>query len=70
MFESPKSLTATIYVRFHYKEPEPKVEEGEVQLVDTILNRASDMSPEFREILLKFVEYLSHLGKDNEQSPT
>jgi len=70
MFESPKSLTATVYVRFHYKEPESKVEEGELQLINTVLDQASDMSPDLRELLLKFVEYLSRVGKDNEQNPT
>lgn len=69
MFDSPKSLTATIYVQFHYKEPEGGIEPGEVELVNKILDQASDMSPEQRELLLAFAGYLNQLGK-NEQSST
>lgn len=68
MFESPKSLTATVYVRFHYKQSETKVEASELELVNKILDQASDMSPERRELLLKFADYL--MDKKSEQNPS
>jgi len=71
MIESPKSLTAVVHVKFHYREPEAKPEtEGEVEMLSRILNQASEMSPEMQEILVKFADYLNNLkgrtepGKD------
>lgn len=61
MFNKPQSLTATVYVKFHYKEPESKVEAGEVEKVNIILDKASDMSPELRELLIKFANYLAQI---------
>lgn len=71
MFESPKSLTATVYVRFNYKQSEIKVEASELELINRILDQASDMSPEQRELLLKFADYLTYnMHKKNEQNPS
>ena len=64
-FESPKSLTATVYVRFHYKEREPEpVSPGETEMVHRILDRASELNPEMQEVLLKFADYLKRLGEE------
>lgn len=65
MMESPKSLTAIVHVRFHYKEPETKsVSESELEMLGRILDRASELSPEQQEILAKFAHYLDQLGKE------
>jgi len=70
MFESPKSLTATIHVRFHYKDTETQsVTEGETAMINSILDKASDMPPDLREILIKFADYLKQLGKEEVAEP-
>lgn len=67
MIESPKSLTALVHVRFHYKEPEAKpVGESELELVGRILDRASELSREQQELLLKFAHYLEKLKGEGE----
>lgn len=68
MFE-PKSLTATIYVKFHYKQPEAKVGENEVEMISGILDKASDLSPELQETLIKFMDYLSNLNNQRQAEP-
>lgn len=69
MLEVPKSLTAVIHVRFNYKEPEVKSpSEGETQIMGRILDHASELSAEKQELLVKFANYISHLG-EKEQSP-
>lgn len=66
MFESPKSLTAVIHVRFHYQEPDGKGgSEGGVALMDEILEQTSELPPELQEVVVKFVDFLK--GKDNGQ---
>lgn len=62
--KTPKSLTATIHVQFHYDEEEPKqASESEVELVNKILDRTSELEPDLQEIILKFADYLSSLGE-------
>lgn len=70
MFQAPKSLTATVHVRFHYQEPESgAVDAGEIEMVSKILDQASELSPELRELLVKFANYLNELShKTDEQS--
>jgi len=69
-FEPPKSLTATIYVRFHYKETETQpVTEGETAMINRILDKASELSPDLREILIKFADYLNQQGKEEVAEP-
>ena len=59
MVESPKSLTATIYVRFHYKEPETDpLGQGTTKTIAKILDQATEMDPDLQEILNKFASYL------------
>jgi len=74
--ESPRTLTAVIRVRFNYKEEEEKkkeeasASEGELELINHILEQASQLSPEHQELLAKFAEYLNGLVRGGEeQSP-
>ncbi len=70
MIEGPKSLTAVIHVRFNYKDPEAKSpSEGETQIMGRILDHASELSTEEQELLVKFADYINHLGEKKEQSP-
>lgn len=57
--ESPKSLTAIIHVKFDYKGAEQPISQGEMEILSHILDRAVELSPESREILVKFADYLS-----------
>ncbi len=69
MIRTPKSLTATIHVQFHYDEEEPKAAaESEVELVNKILDRTSELEPDFQELLLKFVDYLNSFERKGGQS--
>lgn len=69
MMESPKSLTAIVHVRFHYKEPETKlVSESELEMLGRILDRASELPPEQQEIMVKFAKYLAELGQKTGES--
>ncbi len=69
IFESPKSLTATVHVRFNYSESaaEP-VTASDIEMLNNILDRASDLSPEHRELLVKFAEYINGLYQKEGQS--
>ncbi len=62
MFQ-PDSLTATVFVKFNYKETEIKAEAGEEEIVNEILKEASDIPPEQRELLSKFASYLNSLAR-------
>lgn len=67
MLESPKSLTATVHVRFHYTEPATKpMSDSQTQMIGKILDQAAEMEPEFQELLLKFTEYLNHQKQKTE----
>lgn len=68
MIVSPKSLTAIVHVKFHYKEPESKlVREDEIEMLGRILDQSSELPIGLQEILVKFVDYLSK--QKDEQSP-
>lgn len=71
MMQSPKSLTATIHVRFDYAEPEAKPEgESKVEMINSILDRASELEPCMLETLLRFASYLAEdRQKEAGQSP-
>lgn len=67
MLESPKSLTATVHVRFHYTEPEAKpMSDSQTQMIGKILDQAAEMEPEFQELLLKFTDYLNQQKQKTE----
>ena len=66
MIQSPKSLTATIHIRFHYKDPESDpVTEGETTMIDKLLDQAGDLDPELQDLLIKFASYLKVSGNDS-----
>jgi len=63
-FQSPKSLTAIIHVRFHYKEEQGKeASDSEIAMMSRILDHASELPKDQQEILVKFAEYLEKLKK-------
>ncbi|MBA7703421.1 hypothetical protein ES703_112207 [subsurface metagenome] len=65
MLQSPKSLTATIHVKFHYGELTANpVGESETELLNRILDQASQMDPSLQEILVNFVNYLNKLSEE------
>jgi len=67
MFESPKSLTATIYVRFHYKEPETEAAgQGTTKTIARILDQATGMDPKLTDLLIKFSNYLNEQSEKGE----
>lgn len=60
MIKPPKSMTATVHVRFHYADLEKnKVAEGHTEILARILDQSNDMAPELQEILVKFANYLN-----------
>jgi len=64
MLESPKSLTAVVHVKFHYKEPQTKpVSEPEIEMLSPILDKASELAPGLQETLVRFADYLIQLRK-------
>lgn len=59
MIQSPKSLTATIHIRFHYAEPETSpVTEGEAAMVGRLLEQTADLDPDLQEVMIKFANFL------------
>ena len=63
----PHSLTATIHVKFHYKDAGAKgVEKGDIEMINHILERASGMTDKERTFLTRFADYLS--GKSQAES--
>ena len=63
MIKSPKSLTAIIDIKFHYKEPETKpVDQGEIEILAKIFDQGWELEPKKQEILVKFANYLNHLA--------
>ncbi len=67
MFESPKSLTAVVHVKFHYKEVELKpVGEADVEMISRILEKASGLDPDHQELLVKFADYISQVSNRTE----
>lgn len=69
MTQSPKSLTAIVYVRFHHEVPEKQPRSEEAEWMGRIFDRASEMEPELQEILVDFANYLSKIDRKAGQSP-
>lgn len=68
MFQSPKSLTAVVHVRFQYEEPTSKSpSESEVEILSRLMDQASELEPSLQEILVQFAEHLKKAGKRAEQ---
>ena len=67
MMQGPKSLTATVHVRFNYDEPEVKTAVGgQVQIIAELLEHTADLDPQLQELLIKFA---NHLKATNTQEP-
>lgn len=65
--QPPKSLTAIVHMKFHYKEaPAKPLEEGEIEIISKILDKAAELAPEMQETLARFAEYLSRVGEERE----
>ena len=59
MIQGPRSLTATVHVRFNYAGDELKpAVEGQTQMIDDLLEHANNLGPELQELLIKFASYL------------
>ncbi len=58
MFESPKSLTAVIYIRFQEPTGKPPNEE-EKEILSRMMDEADELDPELNEILVQFADYLN-----------
>ena len=68
MIQGPKSLTATIHVRFNYDGDELKpAVEGQTQIIAKLLEHTTDLAPELQELLIKFANYLKEIST---QGPT
>ena len=60
MMRSPKSLTAVVHVKFCYGEEIIKQPgEAQVEMLSKVMDSASEMSPEFQEVLVQFADYLA-----------
>jgi len=69
MFETPKSLTAVVHVRFNYQESAAKTPDSEeIEILSNIVDQASNLSPEMQEIVVKFADYLGKLTNRAEPS--
>ena len=62
MIESPKSLTAVIHIRFHYREEESKpTTESGIEILSKLIDRVSELDPEYQELLIKFANHLKEM---------
>ena len=60
--EKPKSLTAVVHLNFKYDESESKkISETEIEMLNRVLDQASDLTPDMQEVLVKFAEYMNKL---------
>jgi len=71
MIESPKSLTAVVHVKFHYEEKESKSDtesetESGVETLSKLLDQASELDPEYQELLIKFANHLKETRDKSE----
>jgi len=59
MMELPKALTALVHVIFHYRGlPSEEPSKSEIELLDSLLERASELDPEMQEMLIKFADHV------------
>lgn len=69
MIETPKSLTAIVHVRFHYEESKSKLpSEGEIEILANLMDKASELDPDFQEILIKFASHLKKTAAPDGQT--
>ncbi len=70
MLERPKSLTAVVHVNFKYSESESKkISESEIEILNRVLDKASELTPDMQEILVKFAEYMNKVQEQNRAEP-
>jgi len=67
MIELPKSLTAVVHVRLHYREAEAKATESSIGMLSKLLDHASELSTEHQELLIKFAILRKHATKVSEE---
>ena len=58
MNQLPKSLTATVHIRFHYPEAETRPNDCPIELVANLLEHVDDLPPDLQEVVVKFANYL------------
>ena len=69
MIQSPKSLTATVHVRFNYQEPDINpAGESQVEMLNRILDQAADLDPALQECVIGFVNHLKGLNNKEEEA--
>jgi len=66
MIESPKSLTATIHISFHYEEAETESTERSAETLNKLFQQASGLAPASQELLIKFADCLQETGNKTE----
>ena len=68
MMQLPKSLTATVHIRFQYAEPETTpVADCPIELVAKLIENVGDLPPELQEVIFKFANYLKKTTTETEQ---
>ena len=59
MIQGPKSLTATVHVRFNYTETELKTDSGgHTQMIAKLLENITELDPDLQELFIKFASYM------------
>jgi len=67
MMQPPRSLTAVVHVKFHYGEAvSEKPDEGQVELLNKLMENTSSLDPELQRIL---VDFANQMQATTEQSP-
>lgn len=74
MMQSPRSLTATVHVRFYYDDQEAASgskrqasdSESHTKIIADILDKASDMDLGLQELLVRFAEFLQQQRAETE----
>lgn len=59
--ESPKSLTAVVYVRFNYQDKGTEAKplgRGELEMLNRLMDQACNLPVDLQEMLVKFGSYL------------
>ena len=65
--QTPKSLTATIHVRFNHKEQESTpIVPVDTEILARILDQTSEMPPELQELVIQFANYLNNQKRREE----
>lgn len=69
MMQTPKSLTATVHIRFHYDETKSKPpSEGEIELLNRLMDQATELEPKLQELLVKFADYIKEISSEEKRA--